>query len=82
LGLGVNNSFRPYDAFAIFNILIRLDVNISGHEGKVKLSSFCDGQYPIIFDGYLNVRWRFKYHRNSFAGTLGSMCSIPGLHCR
>jgi hypothetical protein len=46
------------DAFAIFNILTMLGVNTSGHERKDKLSSICDGQYPINFEGYLTVRHR------------------------
>jgi hypothetical protein len=28
-------------------------LNASGQERKVKLSSFCDGKYPIVFEGDL-----------------------------
>jgi hypothetical protein len=42
LGFGVNNPFRTYDAFAVFNILTISSLNTSGHERKNKLSSFPD----------------------------------------
>jgi hypothetical protein len=56
LGLGVNNPFRTTDAFAIFNILTMLGVNTYGQKRKDILSYRPDGQYPIIFEGYLTVR--------------------------
>jgi hypothetical protein len=69
LELGVNNPFPTTDAVAIFNILSMLGVNTSRHERKDKLSSFRDGQYPIIFEGYLTVR-HFMRHAKLIALTL------------
>ena len=47
LVLGANDFFGRYDTFAIFNILSIRDVHLSGHQGKIKLSYFYDGQYAI-----------------------------------
>jgi hypothetical protein len=54
--LGINSAFRTFDAFAIFNILTMLGVNTYGQKRKNILSCCLDGQYPIIFEGYLTVR--------------------------
>jgi hypothetical protein len=62
-----------------------LGVNSSGQERKNKLSCCPDGQYPIIFEGYLTVRQRLERERlvdrNRFsewieAGKIGTVSSV------
>ena len=69
------------DAFAIFNILTMLGVNTSGQEGKNKLSSLPDGQYPIIFEGYLTVRPHYTFMESEgafwFWAVVLFLCFLP-----